>query len=1122
MSFRLKICIWIISSMLCRFGAFAQAIHFTAVDPPKESPWSGVFGLAQDPQGYLWIASDIGLDKYDGRKYISYRNDSKNPNSISPGKMEKVYADSRGIIWIANYVTGLDRLDPATSIFTHYRHQSGNAGSLVNDTIRAIIEDRQGTMWFGTNGGLDKFDPKTGTFKHFVHRANDPASLSNNQVRVLYLDRQGTMWVGTGGTWAGETPKGEGGLNKLDKKTGKFTRYLHDANDPGSLTDNRVGAIFEDSRGIFWVGTAGDGLHTMNREKGTFQRHPYDPTHPGNPSRPPLKKPGENNATDHITFIGEDISGKIWIGTFSGGINVYDPATRTTAWYGNGAGSKEKIEQSEFWSFCKTRDGILWIAPFYASEFYKINLYQNKLPYHYTGKAVASFMDDTGKAFWMTTNKGLVHQDGSLQQTYYIDKKTAPKPHILLDIIKDNANKIWISSFDGLYVFDPVKKIFAGYHHQTGNKNSLISDTVFVLKKSEVGELWVGTTAGLDRLDLQTGTFKHFLNDPKDTTSISSNMINSIAADSDKNMWFGTNAGLNRYNEKTGRFKRYLKSRGCFVLNDSRGNLFAGSETGLFKYDKKADNFSIFAMEGSPVYSITEDHEMNLWILTNSGIVKLNSRNGETNIYGKRQGVNLNAMSFLGYTRHDGELLWGDSSGYFAFHPDKLLHRSPAPNIVINQFLLADLPLQPAAGGILTQPVFRTKEIRLKHNQATFGFGFTNIDYTSEYGDDQVFYMLENYDSKWRNAGSDQAASYYNIPPGRYTFKLKSINLDGLHTEKQFGIVISPPWWQTWWAYILFALAFAGSLWAFIYYRSLSLLKEKRTLEHKVLIRTEEVMQQKEEIQAQRDHLEKAFGDLKSTQTQLIQSEKMASLGELTAGIAHEIQNPLNFVNNFSELSAELAAELKAELKNGNTGEAIAIAGDLEKNLEKIQHHGKRADGIVKGMLQHSKTGSGVKEPFNINALACEYMRLAYHGLRAKDKSFNAEMVSNLDPDLPPVNIVPQDMGRVMLNLFNNAFYAVNQKRKTAGENYQPKVTVTTASENGHAVIKVKDNGSGIPDSIKDKIMQPFFTTKPTGEGTGLGLSLSYEIVVAGHGGTIHINSREGEGAEFVIKLSVN
>jgi len=279
--------------------------------------------------------------------------------------------------------------------------------------------------------------------------------------------------------------------------------------------------------------------------------------------------------------------------------------------------------------------------------------------------------------------------------------------------------------------------------------------------------------------------------------------------------------------------------------------------------------------------------------------------------------------------------------------------------------------------------------------------------------------------------------------------------------------------------------------------------------------------EQKEEIAAQRDSLGQALDELKTTQTQLIQSEKMASLGELTAGIAHEIQNPLNFVNNFSEVSVELTQELKDELKAGNTEDAIAIANDLEQNLGKISHHGKRADAIVKGMLQHSQAGSGKKELTDINALADEFMRLAYNGLRSKDKAFNAELVTLLDASLPKANVIPQDIGRVLLNLFNNAFYAVNQKQKTAGPGYKPEVTVSTSAEKNQLRISVKDNGNGIPDAIKDKIMQPFFTTKPTGEGTGLGLSLSYDIVVKGHGGSITVESREGEGTEFTVTLPV-
>ena len=264
--------------------------------------------------------------------------------------------------------------------------------------------------------------------------------------------------------------------------------------------------------------------------------------------------------------------------------------------------------------------------------------------------------------------------------------------------------------------------------------------------------------------------------------------------------------------------------------------------------------------------------------------------------------------------------------------------------------------------------------------------------------------------------------------------------------------------------------------------------------------------------------IEKAYAELKATQSQLVQSEKMASLGELTAGIAHEIQNPLNFMNNFSEVNKELLVEMKDEIEKGNVQEVKSIAENVILNEEKIIHHGKRADAIVKGMLQHSRTSEGLKEPADINALADEYLRLAYHGLRARDKSFNAEIITDYDQMIGNMNIIPQDIGRVLLNLYNNAFFAVAEKKKQQPEAYQPTVSVSTRKTGNNVEIRIKDNGNGIPTKILDKIFQPFFTTKPTGQGTGLGLSLSYDIIKA-HGGEIKVETKEGEFSEFQIIL---
>jgi len=309
---------------------------------------------------------------------------------------------------------------------------------------------------------------------------------------------------------------------------------------------------------------------------------------------------------------------------------------------------------------------------------------------------------------------------------------------------------------------------------------------------------------------------------------------------------------------------------------------------------------------------------------------------------------------------------------------------------------------------------------------------------------------------------------------------------------------------------LLILLLVAGGLWRRNIYRKRSFVL---------------LQKQKQEIDNQKSKVEQTLEELKNTQSQLIQSEKMASLGELTAGIAHEIQNPLNFVNNFSDVNKEMLEELKAErikpIDERDDNLQNDLINDVIENSEKINHHGKRADAIVKGMLQHSRQSSGQKELTDINTLADEYLRLSYHGLRAKDKNFNAEIKTDFDESIEKINIIPQDIGRVLLNLFNNAFYAVNEGKSLNRDSYKPTVFVSTQICDNKIQITVRDNGNGILQKILDKIFQPFFTTKPTGEGTGLGLSLSYDIIKA-HGGEIKVESKEGEGSTFIIQLPIS
>ncbi|MFT5955022.1 MAG: signal transduction histidine kinase, partial [Cyclobacteriaceae bacterium] len=364
-------------------------------------------------------------------------------------------------------------------------------------------------------------------------------------------------------------------------------------------------------------------------------------------------------------------------------------------------------------------------------------------------------------------------------------------------------------------------------------------------------------------------------------------------------------------------------------------------------------------------------------------------------------------------------------------------------------------------------------------------------------------YRVKGFNENWNNVDGQRRVFLANLPAGDYEFEVQSATRSGAFGSSQsIPLTILPPWWLTWWAYVLYASLF-GMIFLAVYR-----VQKARTL------RIEREKNKDQEL-AQAKEIEKAYNQLQETQKQLIHSEKMASLGELTAGIAHEIQNPLNFVNNFSDLNKELIAELREAIAQSDTEEITAILGDLAENEEKVTHHGKRAEEIVKSMLQHSRTGTGDKELGDINVIADEYLRLSYHGLRAKDKSFNAAFKSDFDTRLPQIMMVPQDIGRVLLNLINNAFFAVRGVE-------QPEVIVSTKKVADNIEISVSDNGTGIPKDIREKIFQPFFTTKSAGEGTGLGLSMSYDIVTKGHNGSLSVSSEEGSGTQFTISLPIN
>ena len=1100
--------------ILVNFETRSQELKITSVTFPPGHEISTISGMAQDHQGNIWMTSQ-GLVKYDGENFTDYSYISNEKDDVNSINLECIYTDRDGIIWIGGKTQGLIRLDPVTETYSTFQHKKGEPGSVRSDAILSIVQDHDGGLWIGTLEGLDYFDTETNQFQNVLTDSADEEILSKGEVRVLYVDRSGTLWAGVGSPFFGDPS--EGGLFRIDTHTNKVKRYTH-TSDQTSLIDNRVTALFEDSKGNFWVGTVEDGLHIMDREAGTFTRYPHDTRRRERLSRPPVK--GLAYAADHIRFIVEDTQGFIWIGTIGNGINRYDPESKTVSHFGIAEKGINKLPYNHFWSHLQTEDGLLWIGGWLfeagdheSGALLKINLspiglFQGNLDM----RMIQSFVEDSSGNINMVTVNSLIQVDsrGNEKIVYQFNDSTQT---FLTDIDLDEAGNLWISSNRGLLLYNSKnnslesfvidEKESTGQDYQLRSSEFYTPDSLLV-----VGEdaLYVFHTKRKEFAKVELPAFNSEISDLDGFR---------IFIDSQKNIWVSCfEENLKRIDLSTNQIVEYPVRRDSLdwvrtLYEDQFHNLYIGNDHGgLRKYDRVKDNFSLvkdqtgLLNEDTKIFGISRTRDSTLWLSNLRGLIKYNPTSNTAFLLGEIWGIEFPNTSTI-FKSSRGDLFMGKNGpGYIKFRPEELKKDSGVgKRPFVANFKMDNQLISIQEGIDENQLTFNYDQ-----NNITLTLGYVNYDTGS--GNTILKYKLENYDDDWREARKGEEISYYKLTPDDYTFTFKVNDIYGDSLENALSFKVKPPWWFTWWAYSIYGLLFALAVWVTHRFQKKKVIrKERERIKDKELAHAKEI--------------EKAYSELKATQNQLIQSEKMASLGELTAGIAHEIQNPLNFVNNFSEVSVELLEELQEEMKKGDLKEVNALIEDIQQNLDKINHHGQRADGIVKGMLQHSRAGSGEKELTDLNVLADEYLRLAYHGLRAKDKTFNATTETHFDEGLGKVNVVPQDIGRVILNLITNAFYVVKEKGEQQPEGYEPTVTITTLRNNNKILLSVKDNGNGIPKKIQDKIFQPFFTTKPTGEGTGLGLSMSYDIVTKGHGGTLQMETKEGQGTEFTIELPV-
>ena len=572
---------------------------------------------------------------------------------------------------------------------------------------------------------------------------------------------------------------------------------------------------------------------------------------------PPLNKAFAHN--DHITFITEDIAGAIWIGTAESGLNYYDPKTKTTKHYELQKDTAGAFTDRTAWWTYTSRDGIVWISTL-NGNLYRINPHRKSIPYYESlDGPVNAIYEEADGSIWRGTSKGLQLQNKPIKneiRRFVNDPgNSASLSNNFIEVIKkDRYNNIWVGTADGLNLLDKNKGTFTRYYHDPQNANSLSNNYIIAIHEDRQSDLWIGTIKGLNRMNRATGLFQRYIFHPADTGANLINVVSAVLEDKQGQIWVGCQmvGDIHQLDPANGNIRTYLKGKGIYSFcEDAEGTFWAGGDEGVFQYSRANDAFVPFTdstthTEFSYVRSIGEDEHHNLWVGSSKGISQLNQQRFITRIYGKSYGINgtdLRPRSF--YQGNNGKLFFGTYSGYFVFLPDQLAKDVKPPQIVFTDFRLTEKGKQTEKNNLLPVPSSDTKIIRLKHNQNTFTFEFAAIDYSSP-EDNRHFFMLENYNDDWIKAGSERRAMYYNVPPGKYIFRVKGANSNGRWAERSIDIVIAPPFWQTWWFKTIMGIVFIALLYAIYRWRTASLRKQKRKLEQTVKERTAEVVKQKE------------------------------------------------------------------------------------------------------------------------------------------------------------------------------------------------------------------------------------------------------------------------------------
>ncbi|OOG80673.1 hypothetical protein B0E41_19860 [Hydrogenophaga sp. A37] len=1055
-------------------------IPFAALTGEAGLPSGNVYGIAQDTQGFLWFATGDGLSRFDGYAFRNFRFDRNNPNGLGHNTVVTIRPGRGGVLWLGTSGGGVDRFDPVTETFTHYRHDPNNPGSLSSNSISrtGLQEDPQGVLWVGTNdSGLNRLDPATGAATHFRHDPQDTNSLSSNNLESVYRDSGGALWIGTT----------NGGLNRLDTATGQITRYPSRPDDPHTLPSPRVFATHEDRAGRFWVLTEG-GIALLDRSTGRVTRHAIGAVQQAAASL---------NAT---TTIYEDSKGTLWLGTGGAGALKFDPARGTLEQYRHNPANQHSLRNNFVSSFWEDPSGTMWVGTLgggankLSTRPPKFSRYRHGQDAHSVAdNFILSLFEDRKGVVWIGNDRTLNRWDRS-SNTWRIYRNDPADPTSISNgsvtaIQEDPDGTLWFGTYNGgLNRFDPRTNRFKVYKASPNAPHALSDDIIRSLYRDANGVLWAGGWSnGLNRFDRTTDSFQRFQHDPGKPSSLGGGSVTDIYEDRAHTLWVATEGGgLNRFDPATETFKRYrndpkdlasLPDDAVRVLHEDRaGQFWVGTAGGLCAFNRTDGTCTtVYTLkEGLPnntIEGILEDAQGNLWISTNNGLARFNPKTKAFRNYDVLDGLQSNEFNvFTAFHKspRTGEMYFGGINGFNVFDPGNIQDDPFVPPVVLTDFRLFGKSV-PVGGmdPVLTKDINKTDALTLPHFQNSLSFEFSALSYVTP-TKNRYRYRLEGFDTHWREVGSNERlAVYTGLPSGQYLFRVHGSNEDGVWNDQgaSVKVTITPPWWAAWWFLGLMLTLLLGLAFSADRLRVMRLKRYSQKLERDVTERTAELAAKNKELEA------------------------------FSYSVSHDLRTPLRHIDGYLSLLKESAAPTLDE--------------DNLKHIETIASATRRMSTLIDDLLSFSRMGRQemCKTAVDLGSLVADVVREMAPETEGRDVDWHIA-------ELPVVTGDRAMLRVVLVNLISNAL-KFTQKRERA------EITIGCLPDPAaDTVVFVRDNGAGFDMRYHDKLFGVFqrLHRMEDFQGTGIGLANVFRII-ARHGGKAWAEGEVDAGATFYFSL---